>query len=642
MAFHQPTRQAAQRITRVDTSSADSEAHAPALRLTHSRDESQTWVLFSPATDAGTTTSYISSVHDEQPTPGRSRISDLGSLPTIARSDNLYSEPAESDLLEEDDVIEDDAELDSLDSHLPEFLNRGQQGGIQSTTILPGHDGLGSFRLDTQGLATEMQETMYQFERYNPRRVKRRRESLELGQLALESEEAQEAARRRRIEEWRLEQSRILLQEIQKETRRRRESTVSALTSQLRRGSQVSTESEAEEATMSTVGDQTPDASMAETEWHDQDTPELDLGASQGKVEGEEPGYWTRITRKVIRDLMGIDDKLLCVLFGEALPDDLDLETDDLSTTPKANAPVANTTEGDSSWQLRALDRIACELGNLVSQLSSHPHPGAFSTYTNMQQMHIPYAGLPVIPEGADVPTRPSMQAAPATTGTEASNNNITSRRSSDVEGSTMPAMPQFQPTLQTIPHTQPMNIPRTKSSNTPVEASSAPEKQPGTFSQQEWEQDLDIKLVFRYLRNRFTSSRTATSNPPPHHAQPQHTSTNPTSPDVAARAAARVRQNHPLVRGVPPHPRRTSFKVSAPAAAQLQRHPSSCAAASQSTKRSGRRGSISVSVSSRHSSSRHYWDLGGGGGAGVGGGGSVGTGSLIASTGPMGSWGEV
>lgn len=622
MAFHQPTRQAAQRITRVDPTSADSEAHAPAPRLTHSRDESQTWVLFSPATDAGTTTSYISSVQDEQPTPGHSRISDSGSLPTIARSDNLYSEPADSDLVGEDDAIEDDAELDSLDSHLPEFLNRGQQGGFQSTTILPGHDGLGSFRIDTQGLSTDMQETVYQFERYNPRRVKRRRESLELGQLALESEEAHEAAQRRRIEEWRLEHSRILLMEVHKETRRRRESTVSALTNQLRRRSQISTEAEAEEATMSTVGDPTPDYSMAGTEWHDQDASELGLGAGLGKGEGEEPSYWTRITRKVIRDLMGIDDKLLCVLFGEALPDDLDLETDDLSTTPKANPLAANTTEGDSSWQLRVLDRIAVELGNMVSQLSAHPHPGAFSTYTHMQQVPLAYAGLPAIPEGA-------VQAANTTTGSEDTKNNIASRRSSDVEGSAMPAMPKFQPTLQTIPNTQPMDIPRTKSSNMPVEAS-APEKQPGTFSQQEWEQDLDIKLVFKYLRNRFTYSRTAASNPPPH-AQAHHSHSTPASPDIAARAAARVRQNHPLVRGMPPHARRTSFKISVPAGtmSQLQRHPSSCA--SQSTKRSGRRGSISVS--SRHSS-RHYWDVGAGG--------SVGTGSLIASTGAMGSWGEV
>lgn len=628
MAFHQPTRQVAQRTSRaVAPISADLEAHAPAPPLTQSRDESQTWVLFSPATDSGTSVSYLSSIQDDQPTPGRSRISDIGSLQTIAHSDNLYSEPANSDILEEDDAAEDDAELDSLDSHLPDFLHKGQQGGTaQSTTIFPGHDGLGSFRVDTQGLATEMQETMYQFERYNPRRVKRRRESLELGQLALESEEAQEADRRRRIEDWRLEQSRVLLQEIQKETRRRRESTVSTLTDRLRRGSQALVETEAEDAALSTAGDPTPDASMAGTEWHDQDASEMDLGAG----EAEEAGYWTRITRSVIRDLMGIDDKLLCVLFGEALPEDLDLESDDLSSTPRAIAPGANVVEPEPSWQLQLLDRMAQELGDLVNQLSAHPHPGAFSTYTRMQQMPLPYAGLPVIPETGTVPLQPaSIQAAPTSTETNEAKRHAASRRSSIADESTMPSMPKFQPTLQAIPHAQPMDISRTKTVDVPSEVS-GPEKIPGAFTQQEWEQDLDIKLVFRYLRNRFTSSRAAASNPSGH--SQSHTTSS--AQDAAARAAARVRQHHPLVRGVHSHQRRTSFKVSVPTGApgQLVRHASSCA--SQSTKRSGRRGSMSVS--SRHSS-RHYWDIGARDGAG-----SIGTGSMIASTGPMGSWGEV
>lgn len=624
MAFHQPTRQIAQRINRLGPASAASETRAPTPPVSQSRDESQTWVLFSPATDAGTSTSYLSSVQDDQPTPGRSRISDIGSLQTIAHSENQSYEPVNSDL-EDDDVTEDDAELDSLDSHLPEFLARGQQGVSQSIPILPGHDGLGSFRIDTQVLASDMQEQMYQFERYNPRRIKRRRESLELGQLALENEEAQEAIRRRRIEEWRLEHSRILLEEIQKETRRRRESTVSALTNRLRRGSQVSVDPAADEATLSTVGEPTSDASTAGTEWHDQDASEFNMGAS----EGEDTGTWSSITRNVIRDLMGIDDKLLCVLFGEALPDELDLDNDDLSSTPKASAPDAAFQGNDSgsTWQVRVLDRIARELGQLVNQLSSHPHPGAFSTYARVQQQALPYAGLPAIPEATAAPA-PSVVTAD-TDGVLDTKPTLAS--SSQLDSSTMPKMPQFKPTLHPIPHSQPMDIPRARSLETATEPDTAHVS--GTFTQQEWEQDLDIKLVFRYLRNRFTSSRTATA---------QSTSQNhlhsTVSPDVAsARAAARVRQHHPLV-GVRPHQRRTSFKVSGGPSVPSQvvhihhgRHGSSCA--SQSTRRSGRRGSLSVS-SSRHSS-RPYWDIGAGPG-------SIGTGSMIASTGPMGSWGEV
>lgn len=605
MAFHQPTRQISQRVVRVDPTSSESESRV-AAPLDQSRDGSQTWVLFPPATDAGTSTSYFSSVQDDQPTPGRSRISDLGSLQTLAPSDYILSEPAHTEVAEDDEPVEDDAELDSLDSHLPDFIHQGALH--QSTTILPGHDGLGSFRVDSRALAADMQEQMYQFERYNPRRVKRRRESLELGQLALESEEAQEAARRRRIEEWRLEHSRILLEEIQKETRRRRESTVSALTNKLRRGSQASvveTDTGAEEAALSTVDDTTPDASVAGTEWHDQDASELALGDG----EGDGAGLWSRITHKVIRDLMGIDDRLLCVLFGQALPEDLDLEADDLSSTPKASAPVGVETDSSTSWQLRVLDRIARELGHLVNQLSAHPHPGAFSTYTRVQQQPLPYAGLPVIPETAAAPTTVDAERSPSA-----------QRRASSFsvseEASAMPTLPQFRPTLQSIPHSRPMDIPGARNADSPdVSAGNDSD----SFTQQEWEQDLDIKLVFRYLRNRFTSSRAS-----------QPSSQPPISPETAAaRAAARVRQHHPLV-----HQRRKSFKVSGgPSVPSQIVHPhGSCA--SQSTRRSGRRGSLSVS-SSRHSS-RHFWDIG------VAAGGSVCSGSLIASTGPMGSWGEV
>ncbi|KAJ4421463.1 hypothetical protein N0V82_003727 [Gnomoniopsis sp. IMI 355080] len=540
MAFHQPTRQISQRVVRVDPTSSESESRV-AAPLDQSRAGSQTWVLFPPATDAGTSTSYFSSVQDDQPTPGRSRISDLGSLQTLAPSDYILSEPAHTEVAEDDEPVEDDAELDSLDSHLPDFIH---QGGLQqSTTILPGHDGLGSFRIDSRALAADMQEQMYQFERYNPRRVKRRRESLELGQLALESEEAQEAARRRRIEEWRLEHSKILLEEIQKETRRRRESTVSALTNKLRRGSQASvvdTDTGAEEAALSIVDDTAPDASVAGTEWHDQDASELALGAG----EGEEAGLWSRITHKVIRDLMGIDDRLLCVLFGQALPEDLDLEADDLSSTPKASAPVGVETDSSTSWQLRVLDRIARELGQLVNQLSAHPHPGAFSTYTRVQQQPLPYAGLPVIPETAAV-------SAAAPTAMDAERPPYAQRRASSFsvseEASAMPTLPQFRPTLQNIPHSRPMDIPGARNAEAPdVSAGNDPD----SFTQQEWEQDLDIKLVFRYLRNRFTSSRaTQPSSQPSNSAE-----------TAAARAAARVRQHHPLV-----HQRRKSFKLRKP-----------------------------------------------------------------------------
>ncbi|OIW23537.1 hypothetical protein CONLIGDRAFT_649567 [Coniochaeta ligniaria NRRL 30616] len=216
MAFHQPTRPALQRVSRLDTTERDSEDLA--AQTYRDTEASQTWVLFSPPTDAGTTASYLSSVQESQQTPGRSRVSDVGSFNTVARSEAIsghYNLGAHS--VFEESIAEEDAELDSLDSHLPDFrslpspysqLSSQQQAVPHTVPVLPGHDGLGSFQLDTQAISSDVQEQLYAFERFNPRRIKRRRESLDLAQQALEQEDAQQADRNRRIEAWRLEHSR--------------------------------------------------------------------------------------------------------------------------------------------------------------------------------------------------------------------------------------------------------------------------------------------------------------------------------------------------------------------------------------------------------------------------------------------------
>ncbi|KAK3358869.1 hypothetical protein B0T25DRAFT_78240 [Lasiosphaeria hispida] len=599
MAFHQPARHYQQRVARVHSEDGESEILAPQTRPEQT--ESQTWVLFTPGTDAGTTASYLSSSQDDQATPGRSRISDLGSLDTAARSD--FNSQADNSAVPtehlEPSVTEDDAELDSLDSHLSEFRTAPnpyaqQQGASHAAPVFPGHDGLGSFKFDAPGMSSEAQDRLYAFERFNPNRVKRRRESFELARLELENEEVQELERNRRIEAWRLEQSQLLLEDIQKETRRRRQSQVSLQKlAQAGSATDISERSAADKAA--------DEAHLAGSDWHDQDGAQSVYMADTGR------GLWSRITRKVICDLMGIDDKLLAVLFGEALPDDMDL-----SSTPKASHPdsspafahMESESLHDSNWQLHMLERIARELGQFVNRISSHP--GAFSTYTRVQQMPLPYAGLPVIPEAPVDSNEPAQR----------------------LEAS-VPAMPQFRPTI-----TQPADIPgarphmalTTTAPSAPSLADVAPSDTQQSFTQQEWEQDLDIKLVFRYLRSRFTPSRPSS---PPFTSGTSHLATSSTQ-DLAAKAA-RVRQHHPLVSHPHVHHRprpaeRRTFKATTPSSPVVLRHGGgSCA--SQSTRRSGRRSS----VSSRHSS-RHYWDIGN----------SVGTGSIIASSGPMGSWGEV
>ncbi|KAG8427937.1 hypothetical protein J3459_006237 [Metarhizium acridum] len=165
-------------------------------------------------------------------TPGRSRLSDVGSLHTVARSEDPSPARQSTSILSAIDD-DDDAELDSLDSHLPEFrsvpgLNTLSQRGSQNATpVFPSHDGLGSFRFDRPVLGADAQDQIYQFEKFNPRKSRRRLDSFDNTHLDLDEVQTQEEEKIQRIEAWRLEHSRVLLNEVQRETRRQRKSLAS-------------------------------------------------------------------------------------------------------------------------------------------------------------------------------------------------------------------------------------------------------------------------------------------------------------------------------------------------------------------------------------------------------------------------------
>lgn len=570
MAFHQPTHQAMQRAVRPAPEEREASGVHPVAPNQEALDRSQTWTLFQPPSEEQTASEFsetIPSIH----TAGRSRLSDFGTLNTVPRSDRLVGDglSAVEPSIIGHDLAEDDAELDSLDSHLPSFRS---VPGLQShlhhdddhhhhhhhhgAPVLPGHDGLGSFHLDNPMSGADAQNQIYQFEKFNPRRLRRRRDSLDHAQPELDHELAGEAEKRQRIEVWRLEHSRVLLEEVQKETRRARRSQAS-----LRQVQDLAT---------TAPEPQSPGDSDSDLAWHDEDA------TSSGHESGN---AFLNFTQNALKDLLGIDDRLLSILLGTSfLSDD-----EDLSSTPRAsqlNDGTLGATDTDSNWRDHLLEMVSRELGILVNQLSHHP--GAFSTFSKVQQMPLPYAGLPVIPEVA----------APAD-------------KSSTTD--LQPPSADFKPTVGAP--TRPISI-----SGRHAESPSADDADMGLFTKEEWEQDLDIKLVFKYLRSRFTSRTSSTPQ-----SNVNHPATSSTL-DAAAKAA-RVRQHHPLTSRTRPTERRT-FKATAPSSpAVALRHQSSCA--SQSTRRSARRSSCS---------SRHYWDLGG----------SLGTGSMIASNGPMGSWGEV
>jgi hypothetical protein len=555
MAFRQPTFHAPPRIYTAPEQTRDVQPQQTSQNI----DDSQEWILFSPGAASTTDRTFTASSQRTRRTTGRSQVSAYGSLDTRAQS---YGYDEESSEVLEDD---DDAELDDLDSHLHDFHTQIEDVNASGTTVLPRHDGLGSFRIDTLGEGG--QEHLYAFERYNPRRIKRRRESLELGQLELENERSAEEERTRRVEAWRLEQSRALLDEIQKETRRRRQSMASDRRSLLNDGT---------EEEMATLG------SVAEDDVSSQ--------ATEAPAD-ENDGFWSRITRRVIEDLMGIDDRLLSILFGESLAED-----DDLSTTPPATQSVALSRSHilagtvDDSWETRLLERVARELGILVNQLSDHP--GAFSTYLRMQQMPIPYAGLPIIPEAVQDTVSELTPAMAAST-------------------------PDFRPTIEMA--TQPVEIVGRSIHQDDIDVDATPrtgyplhQTISAEFTKEEWEKQLDVKMVFRYLKSRFTSRPASPT------AFRDNSRLAISSPEDTAARAARVRRHHPLVTKAKPAERRT-IRVTVPASPILHRR-SSSSCASQSTRKSARRNS---------GSSRPFWDING----------SIGSGSLIASG---GAWGEV
>ena len=552
--------------------------------------ESEEWVLFSPTAPSTTARTHTTSTERTPRTAGLSRFSEFGSLDTAARSD------------QEDDngtFLGTEEDLDSLDDGLHAFhepsehalpVSRLQESG---DTVLPNHDGLGSFQPDVT-----MQEHMWQFERSPRRRAARRRSSVQRHFTILDDTDdvSQEQERRQRIERWRLEQSKAVLEEIERETRRRRRMSLATSTRSQRDAARQETGSTA--------------SSIAQTVTSEQ---------SDGSDEGtEHMSFWQRLTTRVIRDLIGLDNGTLSVIFGESLPEE--------ATTPKVGSPstspadrvlqnaVADVpTYPEEDWQTRVLERVAQELGVIVHQLSEHP--GAFSTYQRTQATP-EYAGLsPIV-------------------ATDLASSGPTSSQPS----APSPASVQFAatfPTQQTS-HTysevslwgieeEPDEADAMDISRPDPAAAARAAAEDAAREREYWERDLDVNMIFNFLVKRFTSRRSSTPTP----TRRVSASTHATDEGASARRAAMIRQNHPLVnrttdRVLPTsssgHSRearrressatyRTHYNPQASLRQKTLRSSSSCA--SQSTKKSKRSGS----------SQRNYWDLGS----------SVGSGSVLA-----------
>ncbi|KAJ5684530.1 uncharacterized protein N7477_000875 [Penicillium maclennaniae] len=548
MAFRAPA-QAPRRRTSYSASQRPPSIQIPGSPTEQPEEDTAQWVLFSPTAPTHTTST--------DRTAGASRLSDFGSFGTATRSAAGPEGEVDDEEALDDQYDEDGTELDSLDDGLHAFRapsfspaspTRLDQG---PPAMLPAHDGLGSFQASSQ----QIQDQLWQHEQYNPQRRP-------YGY------------------------------------------------SQHRRHSRNRTRDPKEEihswkpVNCSTLYRLSFPVNVTDPLSEEEHPPESEVEIDKS--------FWQRITRKVIRDLIGIDENLLSVIFGESLPLEADTpekDTEDLSIeSVLAREPEAENGE-PPLWQSRVLQRIAHELGILVHQLCEHP--GAFTTYYQMtKDISSEYAGMSL----NRLAESNILQ-----------NSESTAQPSANTTADSMPS-PHFMPTLRdpNREHEAQWGIEENEFPGPDSVSESTRVQQ----EQEYWEHGLDVMMVFRYLRTRFSrrgymSNDKFTSSPSPRHTQ-----------DPSRRAAI-IRQHHPLVARA--HSRsqtqsRRASHVSGPVGVSsplvrphLRRPSSSCASQSKLSAISSRR--------TLTGSSRNYWDIGG----------SVGSNSAIGVGGGagLGAWGE-
>lgn len=573
MAFQQPQRPQAAR--NLSYSTAAIPRHVLSLGAAQSSlEQPRERVLFSPTPASLTEVRTVSTARTPR-TAGRSHLSELGSLDTAAVSDEHDAEDIQDEDLETED-------MDSLDDGLHAFHEPishdalRQSLGYSAETVLPTHDGLGTF----PGDSNPVQEQLWQHERHNPRRrqqLERQSSLLRADVLNKDQQQSAEEERFLRIERWRMDQSRAILEEIERETKRKR------------RRNKVETQE------TSSGQSQVPETPVSEHESFE--------NVSQSPVTPDTESFWTRFTRKVIRDLMGFDDATLSIILGE----DLVEERSQIPSAAEIVEQAQQSTPEDvqlagvaKSWEGRLLARIAKELGTLVNQLSEHP--GAFSTYLQAQDPP-PYAGLP------NPPSAPSQRYK-------------ASRRSAMQGKHVSTSEPHFTPTLANHHPDHHASAMDASLWGIEEEAQVGNEQHPteSTRLQGEreyWERDFDVKMVFGFLRTKLSSSPPASSQPTFANAPARGLDADHRNAASSLRRVALIRHHHPLVsRNVATAA--SVFKASPDAkqsrAATLsppllrRRHSgiegSVASCASQSTKRS---------KTGKSGSSRNYWDVGAG-----------------------------
>lgn len=565
MAFRQPSIAAPRQVPTSNAPVVPGDVSASA-RLKSSQDLRE-WVLFSPS--QAQTLSLAHSTATAR-SAELSRLSDFDSLSTFNRSGKnagSLSEAIDGGTAEEEDLDSLDEGLHAFQDHLlPHHLRYAE--GIGS--ILPKHDGFGTFPASS----SPVQDQIRQFEQHNPHRrpAGNRRPSSVVRQLDAVLHDnilRAETERMARVEIWSIEQSKILLDSVQREAGRRR-----------RRRACPSNRGSKHDISASCKDGFDKGLSRPWDRGYRLEKSGDEIGEME--VESDEP-LLELLTRRLIRDLLGIDDDVLSVIFGESLREESSsVEASQMPSKSVFRLPEdSDRTMPIPGLEGRLFDRLARELGILVKHFSDHP--GAFSTLPDA--VDFDHAGVPV--SFSSPPQDQQRASAPPAHRSTKSSSSIS-----------------FRPTIESY-----LYQPSSATSETThaalwgVEEETTPS---GNLDDGYWERSPGLVSIFRVLHHRFFSPRRAPTSTP---------KIATTATPAFLHRTAVIRQHHPLVSlaAAAASSRRTR------SAGIFRRTESSCKSLSKRK-----------SVRAISGSSRNYWDLGDGSAGG----------SIAGSA--LGAWGEV
>ncbi|KAF3939389.1 hypothetical protein ABW19_dt0209100 [Dactylella cylindrospora] len=488
-------------------------------------------------------------------TPTSGTISRLSGFGSLRYDDDELEEEEEGLEAEEDDEDDDDEDYDE-DIDLRGFRDPYHQGPV----MLPQHDGLGTF----QTTALSRQASVEKI-------------GQEVPVLASRS-----SFTNARIQAWRMEQSRILLDEIERATKGR-----------LGLKQTEAQKREEEMASMSDVGLEEENEKALADEAADHTT------------------FWERLRRRLVQDIMGLDDMVLQIIFGEALPTDFD-ETASGASTPTGSG--TGLKRMDSSWEERLFERLARELGILAQHYTPHVAKAAFSTYVT---------GKSGDKSSTEVPNAKPRSAGTVTPKTGASKplvGSSSSHTSSDPLASTR----QFHPTIshaqvETDSHAANWGIEDGPLSSSLLSASSEA-RVDAEIVREYWEKELNVRMLFSYLKSKLATPQASSSTAAARRPSVSSTSTarnfpltTPNQPKKRFTNSPPIHHQHPLI-AQSQSVNHTKAKRVSPIASLTSvlgvgmggfRSGSSCASQS-TTKKSGQKAGSKGSVNSKH-----YWDVG-------------------------------